>query len=433
MPSKPASTGMPTDTGVIPDSVRNTNCQPLVGSRSSLSKTKRATRAKTSKHVRKSTMDVSESALQKILSQLRGGESSLPWSQRRELLQAIGESLTAGRSSESGLGLIRELAADAKWEVRRAVVDLLPSLPDQDFDGLVAQLSTDSNAYVRQSVERAVKLRRVNQRAAARAKRSLDQVSEHFQSIESKHGKAAANKAMRMCERYSELLVGSMVHDLRSILTHLKLNCHSLITEVSEQSDTRAKRLGGRVRSDLEFLELAIEDMRAFTQPMPIDREPERLAVVVAEAVELARDNVRKVGFDPSPVFVQVQVAESIVVEIARHQIVMALANVLKNAMEAFIFSSNTLREGRIEIEAALSGKQVSIVVVDNGQGMSDEEADTLRLLTPGRRNKTKKHSSGYGLPIAARNLAAHGGSLTLESRENMGTAVTMALPLRSR
>ena len=433
MPSKPGNAGTPSDKGVIPDSVRAAACQPVVPSRRSLSKTKRTARAKVSSQVRKTMMDVSESALQKILSQLRGGESSLPWSQRRELLLAIGESRTAGRSSESGLGLIRELAADAKWEVRRAVVDLLPSLPDQDFDGLVAQLSTDSNAYVRQSVERAVKLRRVNQRAAARAKRSLDQVSEHFQSIESKHGKAAANKAMRMCERYSELLVGSIVHDLRSILTHLKLNCHSLITEVSEQSDTRAKRLGGRVRSDLEFLELAIEDMRAFTQPMPTEREPERLAVVVAEAVELARDNVRKVGFDPGPVLLQVQVSESIVVEIARHQIVMALANVLKNAMEAFIVSSNTLREGRIEIEAALSGKQVSIVVVDNGQGMSDEEADTLRLLTPGRRNKTKKHSSGYGLPIAARNLAAHGGSLTLESRENMGTVVTMALPLRSR
>jgi signal transduction histidine kinase len=433
MPSKPANAGTPTDKGVIPDSVRTAACQRVVPSRRSLSKTKRTARAKVSSQVRKSMMDVSESALQKILSQLRGGESSLSWPQRRELLQAIGESLKAGRSSESGLGLIRELATDSKWEVRRAAAELLPSLPGDDIDRLVSQLSADSNAFVRRSADRAARLRQGNQRAAARAKRSLDQVNEHFQSIESKHGKAAADKAMRMCERYSELLVGSMVHDLRSILTHLKLNCHSLITEVSEQSDARAKRLGGRVRADLEFLELAIEDMRAFTQPMPTEREAERLAVVVAEAVELARDNVRKVGFDPSPVLVEIHVAESIVVEIARHQIVMALANVLKNAMEAFTVSGNILRAGRIEIEAALSGKQVSIVIVDNGQGMSDEEADTLRLLTPGRRNKTKKHSSGYGLPIAARNLAAHGGSLTLESRENMGTRVTMVLPLRSR
>jgi signal transduction histidine kinase len=45
-------------------------------------------------------------------------------------------------------------------------------------------------------------------------------------------------------------------------------------------------------------------------------------------------------------------------------------------------------------------------------------------------RNETKKQSTGYGLPIAARNFAAHGGTMELESRENEGTAVTMRLPL---
>ena len=381
----------------------------------------------------KQTVDVSESALRQVVSQLHGSANALPWSQRRELVHAIGEGFAAGSISDAALAFVHELATDPKWEVRKAIADLLPLIPDDDFDRLVARLATDSNTYVRRSVERGVERRRADRLAAVRTKRSMDQVSQHLQAIESRYGKPAATKAMRMCERYSELLVGSMVHDLRSILTHLKLNCHSLITEVSDQSDAKAKRLGGRVRSDLEFLELAIEDMMAFTQPVPTERQSERLAVVVAEAVELARDNVRKVGVDPEPVRVQVKVVESIVVEIARHQIVMALANVLKNALEAFVGGGNTLREGRIDINAELSGKQVSIFVLDNGQGMSDEEADTLRLLTPGRRNKTKKHSSGYGLPIAARNLAAHGGSLTLESRENEGTAVTMALPLRSR
>ena len=130
--------------------------------------------------------------------------------------------------------------------------------------------------------------------------------------------------------------------------------------------------------------------------------------MVVADALELARDNVRKSKLDPDTVTVQVDVPESIVVEIARHQIVMALANVLKNAFEAFV-ASGRLREGRIAITAALAGDHVTIVVGDDGQGMSSEEARGPLLFTPGRRNKTKKQSTGYGLPIAARNLAAHG------------------------
>jgi len=152
-----------------------------------------------------------------------------------------------------------------------------------------------------------------------------------LQAIESEYGKAAATKALRMCERYSELLVGSMVHDLRSILTHLKINCYSLIDDAAGESKAKVRRTGTRVRGDLEFLEMAIQDMSTFTQPVPADRHRERLAVVVADALDMARDNVRKTKLDPAPVTVQVDVPGSIVVEIARHQIVMALVNVLKN------------------------------------------------------------------------------------------------------
>jgi signal transduction histidine kinase len=236
-----------------------------------------------------------------------------------------------------------------------------------------------------------------------------------------------------MCERYSELLVGSMVHDLRSILTHLKTNCYCLIEDAAGESKAKVRRTGARVRGDLEFLEMAIQDMNAFTQPPPTDRRRERLAVVVADALELARDNVRKSKLDPDAVTVQVDVPESIVVEIARHQIVMALANVLKNAFEAFVVSGGKLCEGGIETTAALAGDHVTIVVRDDGQGMSSEEARGPLLFTPGRRNKTKKQSTGYGLPIAARNFTVHGGTLALESRENEGTMVTMTLPLATR
>ena len=257
------------------------------------------------------------------------------------------------------------------------MADLLPVVPDDDFDRLVARLATDSNTYVRRSVERTLERRRKDDRATGRTRRSADQVNQHLQAIESDYGKPAANKALRMCQRYSELLVGSMVHDLRSILTHLKTNCYSLIEEVAGESGAKVRRTGARVRSDLEFLEMAIQDMNAFTQPVPTDRRPERLAVVVADALDLARDNVRKGKLDPEVVTVHVDVPESIVVEIARHQIIMALSNVLKNAFEAFV-AGGKLREGQIGIVAALAGDHVAIIIRDDGQGMSDEEARTV-------------------------------------------------------
>ena len=179
----------------------------------------------------------------------------------------MGEALAAGTATDAALALAHQLAADPKWEVRGAIADLLPVVPDDDFDRLVARLATDSNTYVRRSVERALERRRKDDRANGQERRSADQVNQHLQAIESDYGKPAANKALRMCQRYSELLVGSMVHDLRSILTHLKTNCYSLIEEVAGESGAKVRRTGARVRSDLEFLEMAIQDMNAFTQP----------------------------------------------------------------------------------------------------------------------------------------------------------------------
>ena len=374
--------------------------------------------------------DITDGTFHDALSQLRGGADTISWTQRREWGRALGEALASAAATDAALALVHELAADPKWEVRCTIADLLPVVPADDFDWLVARLATDSNAYVCRTVERALERRRQHDRAAGRTKRSTDQVNQHLQAIESEYGKAAANKALRMCHRYSELLVGSMVHDLRSIVTHLKVNCYSLIEAVTSEAGAKARRSGGRVRSDLEFLEQAIRDMDTFTKPVPADRRPERLAVVVADAVDLACDNVRKADLDPSGVTVQVAVPESIVVEMARHQIVMALANVVKNAYEAFLTAGDQFREGYICIEAALVADHVQIMVRDNGRGMSDEDARRPLRLTPGRRNKTKRYSTGYGLPIAARNIAAHGGTLALESQQNAGTVVTMTLPL---
>ncbi len=376
------------------------------------------------------TVDVSDSTFRDALSRLQSGATALPWPERRALGLALGEALAAGTATDAALALTHQLAADPKWEVRGTIADLLSAVPVDDFDRLVAQLAADSNTYVRRSVERALEQRRKDDRATGRKRRSADQVNQHLQAIESEYGKAAATKALRMCERYSELLVGSMVHDLRSILTHLKINCYSLIDDAAGESKAKVRRTGARVRDDLEFLEMPIQDMNTFTQPVPVDRHRERLAVVVADALDMARDNVRKAKLDPTPVTVQVDVPGSIVVEIARHQIVMALVNVLKNALEAFVVPGGALGEGRIEVTAALAGADVKIVVRDNGQGMSSEEARGPLLFTPGRRNKTKRQSTGYGLPIAARNLTTHGGTLALETQEDEGTMVTMTLPL---
>ncbi len=169
--------------------------------------------------------------------------------------------------------------------------------------------------------------------------------------------------------------------------------------------------------------------MVAFTRPAPTGRHREQIADVIAAAIDLARENAR-VGRDVSVVQIETNVPEALSLVVARHAVVMAMANVIKNAIEACLASESD--EPRICVSAEAADDAVTIRVADNGIGMSDEEKRNCSLAVPGRRNKTKRFSTGYGLPIAARNLAAHGGSLTITSKENEGTTVTMTFPLET-
>lgn len=186
----------------------------------------------------------------------------------------------------------------------------------------------------------------------------------------------------------------------------------------------------GRIRTGLERLEFLLDDARAYSQTTPAERRPERLADLVKEANGLVRDSFAAMGLDHSGVSVDVSVPESIILEVSRHHIVMALRNIIKNAYEAFATAPTRLGGGRIEIRARVPDEEtVEIMVGDDGMGMSkDDLADVLRFI-PGGTSK-KAHGTGFGLPNAWRRIIDHGGSLAIESEEDRGTTVTVSLPL---
>jgi signal transduction histidine kinase len=244
-----------------------------------------------------------------------------------------------------------------------------------------------------------------------------------LEQLATQHGRAAARQARRICDRYSELVVGSMVHDLRTIQTYLIGHCHALISEGHKRRKTAVQ-----VTQDLEFLHRTIADMETYTRPVPSERRPERVTELLASARELALENVRQSGGAAEQVTLLIEVSDQLVVEVARHLMVIALSNVLKNALEACLALAGE-RPGQVQVTATEQDGAVEIRIADNGIGMSSEEKEGWSEFVPGRRNKSKRLSTGYGLPIAARNLAAHGGTLIIESTEDVGTTVTLRIP----
>lgn len=365
-----------------------------------------------------------DDTLREACTRLKRGHDAMPWPERRNLVRHLGQAITQGTARRVVLTLVQLLARDSKWEVRQEVAHLLLALPPADFQVLAGYLSTDPNQFVRHAAERAIDRRRSCAKQDVLARESLDEIGQRLAQLAAKHGPAAARQARHICDRHSALVVGSMVHDLRTVLTYLNGHCHALIAEGHKR-----RKAAVQVAQDLDFLHRTIADMEAYTRPVPTERRPERVADLVAAARELALENVRRAGGDAARVAIDIQVPDPMTIEVARHLMVMALANVLKNALEACVALAGE-RPGAVQIVAERQEGTVAIRITDNGIGMSQEEKSGWSAFVPGRRNKSKRLSTGYGLPIAVRNLAAHGGTLTLESTENVGTTVTIRLPL---
>ena len=118
---------------------------------------------------------------------------------------------------------------------------------------------------------------------------------------------------------------------------------------------------------------------------------------------------------------------------VSRVQIVLAFRNLVKNAFEAHAIDVHRFRAGEVRLVArALRGEWIEIEIADNGMGFSSLELEEVRRFVPGKTSK-QLLGTGFGLPIARRNVAAHGGSLNIASIENQGTRVTVLLPIEGR
>ncbi len=108
-------------------------------------------------------------------------------------------------------------------------------------------------------------------------------------------------------------------------------------------------------------------------------------------------------------------------VRIDRQQIVQVLINVVKNAVEAC--SSNPLVIVTAKVD--YPSRKFIISVLDNGTGISAEAKE--RIFIPFY--TTKPSGSGIGLSLSRQIVIMHGGSLYLDSSEDVGSKFIISLP----
>lgn len=357
---------------------------------------------------------------------------SLTWTQRRAQVSQILDSIEHQGFSEEAFDLLLPLSQDEKWEVRKEVAHGLSLLPDEPFAQLAARLVEDPNRFVQYAAERALDCRRRGCIVSDRKQRGLSHVRDQYGSIERQFGPEAAVMSLRMAERLYDTLVGTTVHDMKNLLTPLQSGICALKGFLRDGKFDLAffQRNIDKMENQSAMLLRMIEDILTCSQMTPDQRRRERLCHLVNEAHAMVLDAFEAGQRYPSEVHICIEVPDNLTVDVARYQIVRAISNIIKNAYEAFAVSPSSFRAGQIHILAqAVNDNQIEIVVKDNGMGLPPEELREVCQFMPGGTSK-KTHGTGFGLPIAKRKIEDHCGSLRIDSTEDIGTKVTIILPI---
>ena len=201
------------------------------------------------------------------------------------------------------------------------------------------------------------------------------------------------------------------MHELRAALIPVKTAVRTLALKIDSP---RARWHLSRAVDRVGYMERLVNDLRTLSQPLNSDRRRERLRGVVLEAITMAQETL---GRASDQVHVEVDVSNRLTVEMTRRLLLMALANVIKNAIEAYAGGPEQPQPGQVTIRGRmLNEEQVELLVEDHGMGIAVEDLKQLRQFTPGQTSK-REQGTGFGLPIA-RVLRIQASQLRVKRRQ---------------
>jgi two-component system, OmpR family, sensor histidine kinase SenX3 len=228
----------------------------------------------------------------------------------------------------------------------------------------------------------------------------------------------------RRVEEVRRDFVANTSHELKTPVGALALLAETI--EDAADDPEAVRRFAGRMRQEANRLTNLVQDMITLSriqaaEPMP---DPARVELdsVVAEALDRGRMKATARGIE-----LAYTGTRRLAVLGDEELLVTALRNLLDNAV------AYSPEKTRVLVSTCLDGNMVELSVADQGIGIPERDLERIferfYRVDPARSRVTG--GTGLGLAIVKHVTAAHGGKVTVTSKEGAGSTFTLRLPVR--
>lgn len=236
------------------------------------------------------------------------------------------------------------------------------------------------------------------------------------------------NRSQRFARRQTDF-VASVTHELRTPLAVIRSMSENLADGIVADGE-KIRQYGALINDEERRLSAMVENILGFAGARAAQNEPTKLRLqnvrdIIEAALEDYRTELHKRDFHVETV-IEPELPPVIADADALRR---AVGNLIGNAVK---YSDRTRR---IEITArAIGGVKsacVEIVVKDEGAGIDVRDLpDVFKLFYRGRQATERQiEGSGIGLSLVKQTVEAHGGTISVTSAPNQGSAFTITLP----
>jgi len=225
--------------------------------------------------------------------------------------------------------------------------------------------------------------------------------------------KQLMQKEMSKAEKLHTIgeLAASIAHEIRNPLTVVK-GFLQLMKKEEKGANLQYLTL---VLSELDRAEVIISDYLNFAKPRLQKIEEIELGDFISGIITLIQSLAVTKG-----VILNDMVDENPSIVTDKDKLKQAIVNFIKNAIEA------TPQGGTVSVSIKQVGNFVYIVISDTGKGMTNDQLSRMGTIF----YTTKEKGTGLGTAVSIRIIETMNGKVSYESEPNVGTKVTIQLPI---